>query len=325
MPGRSGTIPATPTGVSARRPLHDIMDEDSDRCDTTKNNEATDPLRYLSDSPRCQRPVESDCSSSCTDLEVRASDVELARADEFRQQHRMEQRGLGLTRRSWGSGTTSISSETTMGVGSEIPREACVSFPQSEHDMKMAKNSGTGSIESQVLTPPATKASTVMAPMTTPKLLETPSFRAAKAAATAAACLEASGVPSENIPEMFPVAVLQRQLQEQHLGNKEEQAEGEEDDCDGEEMELSRPPWLEEEEGDGGLGLGLRLGAEAMSSPPPRMAEGARASPNLWSPRCVVSRIHVLRLPHRLVSYIHLRSFHLYAVSNGPQPLKTCC
>lgn len=51
-------------------------------------------------------------------------------------------------------------------------------------------------------------------------------------------------------------------------------------------LSLRRPPSLEAEEGaDAGLGLGLRLGAEAMSSPPPRALEKARASPRPWSPR----------------------------------------
>lgn len=110
--------------------------------------------------------------------------------------------------------------------------------------------------------------------------LETPSFVAASVAATAAACLEASGVVGiGDIEGMSPTSLLRLRIEQQ----RQEVVES----CIGEGVgvTLRRPPSLEAEEGDGGgLGLGLRLGVEAMSSPPPRM-EVSRGSPNLWSPR----------------------------------------
>lgn len=117
--------------------------------------------------------------------------------------------------------------------------------------------------------------------------LETPSFAAARAAATAAAYLEASAVP-EHVEDVSPASLLRNTLAQQ----QEEAVES----CIGERpgVTLRRPPSLEAEEGDGGgLGLGLRLSADAMTSPPPRL-ESSRGSPHVWSPRCVY--VHFDRL-----------------------------
>lgn len=127
-----------------------------------------------------------------------------------------------------------------------------------------------------------------------PTLLETPSFVAAKAAATAAACLgSVPGTGAGDVESLMSPSTMLRMRIEQQRHEAVESCIGE-----GVGVTLRNPPPLDEEEGDGGgLGLGLRLGVEAMSSPPPRM-ETARRSPGLWSPRyvslaglCTVCRI----------------------------------
>lgn len=132
------------------------------------------------------------------------------------------------------------------------------------------------------------------------RALTRPSFVAAKAAATAAECLETHAVslalsPPGHCVEMSPAdggegadgvqslhltaeaaSWMQRQQQQRERGGV----------VNG--VGLRRPISLEAQEGeDGGLGLGigLRLGAEAMISPPPRTTEKAKAASQLWSPR----------------------------------------
>eukprot|EP00903_Cladosiphon_okamuranus_P018856 g17344.t1 len=148
--------------------------------------------------------------------------------------------------------------------------------------------------------------------------LETPSFSAAKTAATAAAFLHYQGLGQLEHCVELPAAdgaddseeeggdrVVSLQFGARELSRRQrhqqQRAEGGGDgDSDDEGggggvMRLRRPPSLEAEDGEGaGLGLGLRLGMEAMSSPPPRAAsagvgigvgEKGKAHSPLWSPR----------------------------------------
>lgn len=159
--------------------------------------------------------------------------------------------------------------------------------------------------------------------------IETPSFTAAKTAASAAAFLrqglhefdvgpgpvelpaadDENGNEDDN-EEGERVASLQfgarelsrrRRLQEQRAEGGGGGGEGEGDGGGDGAVRLRRPPSLEAVDGEGaGLGLGLRLGVEAMSSPPPRSSSAgggaagdkgkAGPPPPLWSPRSVVGQ-----------------------------------
>lgn len=117
--------------------------------------------------------------------------------------------------------------------------------------------------------------------------LETPSFVSAKVVASAAACLESLSVSEEgNFTEKSPVSMIPEQLWQPPSQSPGEEDGGHDDPDDDAEGGVAPSPWLEEEEDEGGLGLGLRLGAEAMNSPPPRL--DSKSSTGLWSPRCVV-------------------------------------
>ncbi|CAM9621887.1 unnamed protein product [Ectocarpus sp. 6 AP-2014] len=122
--------------------------------------------------------------------------------------------------------------------------------------------------------------------------LQTPSFTKSKTAATAAAFLQEGGcVPlspggGEDNESEDGVASLQFAAQE--LSRRQlhqQQREGGIGEVLG---RLRRPPSLEAVDGEeAGLGLGLRLGMEALSSPPPMRAAAekakAKACPTLWS------------------------------------------
>lgn len=130
--------------------------------------------------------------------------------------------------------------------------------------------------------------------------LQTPSFKKSKTAATAAAFLQEGGcVPlspgggGEDNESEDGVASLQFAAQE--LSRRQlhqQQREGGIGEVLG---RLRRPPSLEAVDGEeAGLGLGLRLGMEALSSPPPMRAaaEKAKACPPLWSPKYVFTVIN---------------------------------